>query len=73
LREVGDALEGYERARLDMQLETEIQSTHRCTGRPRLSKFGDAVAGDDQARSEEYLKAVDFEGCTMAAETLFIG
>jgi len=35
--------------------------------------FGDALAGYDRARLEEYLEVVDLEGGAMAAETLFIG
>jgi len=47
--------------------------TQRCTGRPWLSEFGDALAGYDRARLEEYLEVVDLEGGATAAETLFIG
>jgi len=35
-----------------------------------LSEFGDALAGYDRARLEEYFEAVDLEGGAMAAETL---
>jgi len=56
-----------------MELETEIESTQRCTGRPRLSEIGDVLAGYDRAKLEEYLEAVNLEGGVMAAETLFIG
>jgi len=41
--------------------------------RLRPSEFGDALAGYDRARLEEYLEAVDLERGAMAAETLFIG
>ena len=37
-----------------------------------MSEFGDALAGYDRARLEEYLEAVDSEAGTTAAETLFI-
>ena len=37
------------------------------------SEFGDALAGYDRARLEEYLEAVDLEASATAAETLFIG
>jgi len=56
-----------------MHLDTEIESTQRCTWRPGSSEFGDALAGYDRARLEEYLEAVDLEGGATAAETLFIG
>ena len=35
-----------------------------------MSKFGDALAGYNRAKLEEYLEAVDLEGGVMAAETL---
>ena len=38
-----------------------------------MSEFGDALAGSDRARLEEYLDAVELVGGAMAAETLFIG
>jgi len=38
-----------------------------------LSELGDALAGYDRARLEEYLESVDLEGGATAAETLFIG
>jgi len=38
-----------------------------------LSEFGDALAGYDVARLEEYLEAIDLEGGITAAEILFIG
>jgi hypothetical protein len=44
-----------------------------CTGRPCSSEYGDALVGYDQARLEQYLEAVDFEGDATAAETPFIG
>jgi hypothetical protein len=37
------------------------------------TEFGDAHAGFDLARLEEYLEGVDLEGGAMAAETVFIG
>jgi len=48
-------------------------SALRCTWRPCSSEFGDALAGYDRARLEEYLEAVNLEGGAMATETLFIG
>jgi len=38
-----------------------------------IERVGDALAGYDRARLEEYLEAVDLEGGATAAETLFIG
>jgi len=35
-----------------------------------LSEVGDALAGSDRARLEEYFEAVDLEGGVTAAETL---
>jgi len=35
-----------------MQLETEIESTQRCTGRPGSSEFGHALEGRDVVNSE---------------------
>jgi len=40
---------------------------------PWLSEFRHALAGYGQARLEEYLEAVDWDGGATAAETLFIG
>jgi len=54
--ELRDTLQGYDRARLEMQLETEIEWTHRCTGMSWLSKFGDALRGRDQASLEMQLE-----------------
>ena len=34
-----------------------------------MSEFGDALAGYDRARLEEYLEAVEVEGGATAAET----
>jgi hypothetical protein len=67
-----------------MHLEAVIQRVWRCTWRPRSSElrctlwlgqseFGDALAGYDRVRLEEYLEPVDLEGGATAAETLFIG
>ena len=38
-----------------------------------MSEFGDALAGYDRVRLQEYLEAVDLVGGAMAAETLFSG
>ena len=56
-----------------MHLEIVIERVGRCTLRLCPSEFGDALAGYDQARLEEYLEAVDLEGGAMAAEIPFIG
>jgi len=56
-----------------MHLEAVMKRVWRCTWRPRSSEFGDAPAGHDQSRLEEYLAAVDWEGGATAAVTLFIG
>jgi hypothetical protein len=55
-----------------------IERYWRCTWRPGLCEFGDAVGGHDRSRWEEYLEvvdleAVDQEGGVTAAETIFIG
>jgi len=82
-RELRDARGGRDWASLEMHLEAEIEWTQkmhleadrvfRCTLRLWPSKFGDGLAGDDGARLEEYLKAVDLEGGATAAESLCIG
>jgi len=54
-------------------MHLEADRVWRGTPRLSLSKFGDALAGYDRARLEEYLEAVDLEGGATAAETLFIG
>jgi len=43
---------------LTMQLEAIIERLWRCTWRPRLSEFGDALGGRDQASLKMYLQAV---------------
>jgi len=55
-----------------MYLKVVIERVERSTWRLWSSEFGDAVEGYDWARLEEYLEAVDLEGGTMAADTLFI-
>jgi len=83
--EFGDALGGHDRARLEMHLEVEIESTQkmqlvalidpvcRCTLKLGPRELEDALAGCDCARLEEYLEAVDFEGGTTSAETVISG
>jgi len=78
-------LAGRSRASLEIHLEAEInwkQKMHlqavidrvwRCTLKLWPSEFGDALAGCDRARLEEYLQAVDLAGGVTAAETLSIG
>jgi hypothetical protein len=39
----GDALDGWDRARLEKLLETERSSELRCTWRPGWSQFVDAL------------------------------
>jgi len=56
-----------------MHLEAEMEWTQRYSLRLWPSEFGDALAGYDPARLEEYLEAVDLEGGTTAAETPIIG
>ena len=41
------------RASLEMRFKTAIERVWRCTCRPWLSEFGDALAGHDRARLEE--------------------
>jgi len=85
IEHVWDALGDRDRMNSEMHLEAEIEWTQkmhleavidrvwRCTLRLWPSEFGDALAGYDRARLEEYLEAVDLEGGTTAAEILFIG
>jgi len=66
-------LAGRNRATLELHLEAVSKRVWRYTWRPWSSEFGDALAGYDRARLEEYLEAADLEGGAKAAETLFIG
>jgi len=50
--EVGDIVWGRDRASLEMQLETEIEWTQRCTGRPWSSKFRHALGRRAWVNSE---------------------
>jgi len=82
---VWDALGDGDRMNSEMHLEAEIEWTQkmhleavidrvwRWTLTLWPSEFGDALAGYDRARLEEYLEAVNLEGGAMAAETPFIG
>jgi hypothetical protein len=56
-----------------MHLEAMIDRVSRCTLRQKPRESGDALAGYDRSRLEEYLQAVDLEGGVTTAETLFIG
>jgi len=66
-------LGGRNRTSSETHLQAVIERIWRYTCRLCWSEFGDALAGYDRARLEEYLEAVDLEGRAMAAETLFIG
>jgi len=55
---INDVLWGRDRATLDMQLETEIERTSRCTGRLWLSEFGDALGDYDWVNLEMHSEAV---------------
>jgi len=56
--ELRDTLPGRDRASLKMQLEPEIEWTQRCTGRPWLSKFGDAIGDWDWVNTEMHWEAL---------------
>ena len=82
--ECRDALGGRVRVNWELHLEGVIDCVWRCTWRPRMSalrctwmpwssKFGDALAGYDRARLDEYLEAFNLAGGTMVTETLYIG
>ena len=55
---INDVLGGGDRASLEMQLDTEIAWTQRCTGRPCSSEFGDAFWGHDRVTLEMHSEAV---------------
>jgi len=58
LSELGNSLRGRGGARLEMQLEIEIQWTLRYSARPWSSGFGDSLGGRGRLNSEMHLEAV---------------
>jgi len=58
LSELRNTLRGRDLASLEMQLETEIEWTQRCTGRPWSIEIGDAPGGHDRANVEMHFEAV---------------
>jgi len=54
-----DGLGASDRASLEMHWEAVILKTQRCTWRSWLSEFSAALRGQEIARWEEYLEAVD--------------
>jgi len=56
--ELRDTLRGRDQASLETQLETKIEWTQGCTGRPWLSEFGDALWGCDWANLQAVMVRV---------------
>jgi len=56
--ELSDAFGGRDWASLEIQLETEIEWTQRCTCRPGSSEFGDALGGHDQTNLQAIIERV---------------
>ena len=54
---VENVLGSCDRASLEMHLEAKIEWTERCTWRPWLSKFGDALRAYDRGSFEMHLQA----------------
>ena len=66
--ELRDTLRGRDRASLDMELETEIEWTQRCTLRPWSSEVGDAIGDRDWVNSEMHseLRSSEFSDALAA-------
>jgi hypothetical protein len=64
---------GCDRASLEMQLHMAIELTQRCTGRPSLSEFGNAIGDRDWVGSEIHWEGYDWASWGIHLEAVIHG